>query len=286
MEMLKQAITGIGITLGVTMLGAGQANAISFNIDTFNNQFSLPYDTNQTQTSPANPLIQTGTRYLPTGTQSVPAFINDPSGLPTDQVLGGGRDLSLFSVFNNNDLSTSGSSRVLVSGTTGVGFWQVASANASRVSSTTRWTADPLAPSGAANSGRFKDRLNTGGLRFQTREVIPGGTDPLFQPVFALTLTDSAGVTSRVQRSGIGSFQLVFVSLADFLVASNNLINLNEIRYVDLEVTTGGNNSSTVRVDFVEGFEVPEPSTLLALAIALGVGLLSTKGRGPSGEQN
>jgi hypothetical protein len=285
--MLKHTLTGTGLAIGVTLLSASQVLAADFIIDTFNNQFTGPCTptsafctTNQTQANPNNPVLQTGTTFSnavpPTGTPTSPAFIRDPSGLPPNQVIGGSRDLEFYSLLNPNGATSSGTSRVVPTGT---GVWQITSTVGSQVSSSMIWNnINPLLPPTASNSGQFANRLRRGALGFQTAGLSQPPSDPTFQNVFTFVLRDTFNNESRVSRRGITSNQFVFITFEEFRAASNFLLDLNEIKYVELNVVTGGQGSSTVRVDLVRGFEIPEPSLVLGLGVVFCVGYLSTKG--------
>lgn len=282
--MLKQALTGTGLALGATLLSAGQVFAAEFFLDTFNVQFTDPYVNSQVTSGTNRTILRTGTSFSTSST--FPATINSsPNTLPADQVIGGERDLNMYSVQNANNLATSGTSRVIPTSSIG-GFWQVTSSNASRVSSSMMWdNIDPLAPATASNSGKFLDRLTIGAIGFKTLDVITGSTNPLFQPVFTVTIRDNLGNSASVSRTGIGSNQFTFIRFTDFQ-AVNNLLNLNAVSYVELNVTTGGGNSSTVRVDFVQGYEIPEPSLVLGLGTVIGIVVLSTRGTGKRAPEN
>ncbi|MEG3435508.1 PEP-CTERM sorting domain-containing protein [Pannus brasiliensis CCIBt3594] len=275
--MLKQALTGTGLALGVTMLSAGQGFAASFNIDTFNTQFTEPYTNSQVASGVNKTILRTGTAF-PTSSGS-PATINStPFTLPANQVIGGDRDLNMYSLRNAGNLNTSGTSRVIPSSSIG-GFWQVTSSNNARVSSSMIWNnIDPLAPATQSNSGKFLERLNVGSIGFKTLDVITGSTNPLFQPVFTVTIRDISGNSASVVRNGIGSNQFTFIRFTDF-TAANNLLNLNAVNYVELNVITGGGNSSTVRVDFIQGYEIPEPSLVLGLGTVIGFVFFSNSGK-------
>jgi hypothetical protein len=272
--MLKHVITGTGLAIGATLLSVGQAFAGDFIIDSFDVQFTPPFTNSQVQSGREKITLRTGTDF-PTSASS-PARITDPSGLPFDQVIGGSRDLNMYGIQNTNALPTSGTSRIH---NREVDFWQVRGWGGSRVSSSMIWdNIDPLAPASASNSGRFKERLNTGALAFKTLDVISGSTDPLFQSIFTLTVRDSSGNSASVSRTDVGSNQFVFIRFTEFEAAAASL-NLNAINYVELNVKTGGGNISTVQVDFVQGFEIPEPSLALGSVIVFGLGFLSTKRR-------
>jgi hypothetical protein len=295
--MSKQLIRGTGLAIGASLLSMGQVLASGFTIDSFNNQFTspsnsqvpLPITTRPCNNLTANPLIlRTGTCFptnFPNGDPN-PATIFDPSGLPSDQVIGGSRDMEMFSVQNANSLTTSGQSRIFPTTTTGSGgFWQVSSSNGSRVSSSMIWdNIDPLLGPTESNSGQFENRLNRGAIAFKTLQVIPGSTNPDFQNVFTITIGDGTNFAS-VSRNGVGSNEFVFVSFEEFSLANLDL-DLNAVNYVELNIVTGGGNSSTVRVDFVQGFEIPEPSLVLACVTVFGVGFLSLKGKQTKAEEN
>lgn len=277
----------------------GQALATGFTIDSFNDQFTSPFTNSQVPlpitTSPCNSLrpdsliLRTGICFPTSKTN--PARITDPSGLPPAQVIGGSRDLEMFSVQNQQNLTTSGSSRVFPTSTSGSGgFWQVGSANGSRVSATMIWdNIDPSAAATASNSGKFEDRLSRGALAFKTRTVNPGSTNPLFQNIFTFTIKDSDGTSVSLAKKGVHSNEFVFFSFEEFEAAAalaNLDLDLNAVKYVDLNIVTGGGNSSTVQVDFVQGFEIPEPSLVLGCLTVLGAGFLSLRGRQTKAEEN
>jgi hypothetical protein len=289
--MLKHALTGTGLAIGVTLLSASQVLAADFFIDTFDSQFTGPCQiisgpppagtctTNQTTGTTANPLLQTGTSF-PTSATS-PAFIRDPSGLPPNQVIGESRNLELYSIINPGGTLPNGSSTITnTSASLPPAFWQVRTSNASRVSSSMIWNnIDPFAAPTVSNSGKFVDRLRRGALSFQTAGVVQGSPLPEFQNIFTFVLRDRFGYESRVSRRAITSNQFVFITFEEFRASANSvLFDLNAINYVELNVVTGGGSGSTVRVNFVRGFEIPEPSLVLGLGIVSCVGYLSTKG--------
>jgi hypothetical protein len=287
--MLKHALTGTGLAIGVTLLGASQVLAREFFIDTFNNQFTGPCQivsgtppagtctTNQNTGTSSNPFLQTGTNF-PTSAAN-PAFIRDPSGLPANQVIGESRNLELYSIINPGGTLPNGASRITTVPGTSTSVWQVGTSNASRVSSSMIWNnIDPFAPPTVSNSGKFAERLRRGALAFQTAGIVQGSANPNLQNIFTFVVKDRFGNQSRVERRGITSNQFVFITFEEFRTASNFLLDLNAVNYVELNVVTGGGNSSTVRVDVVRGFEIPEPSLVLGLGIVFCVGYLSTKG--------
>lgn len=282
--MSKCLIRGTGLAIGASLLSMGQVLAVNFTIDSFNNQFSNSSVNSQVNTGSNRFILRTGTNF-PTSVAN-PATIID-SGLPSDQVIGGSRDLEMFSVQNANNLTTSGQSRIFPTTTTGSGgFWQVSASNRSRVSSSMIWdNIDPFAPATASNSGKFAERLNRGAIAFKTLQVVPGSTDPNFQNVFTITIGDVNGNFASVSRNAVGSNEFVFVSFEEFSLANLNL-DFNAVNYVELNIVTGGGNSSTVRVDFVQGFEIPEPSLVLACLTVFGAGFLSLKGKQAKADEN
>lgn len=282
--MSKCLIRGTGLAIGASLLSMGQVLAVNFTIDSFNNQFSNSSVNSQVNTGSNRFILRTGTNFSTSAAN--PATIID-SGLPSDQVIGGSRDLEMFSVQNANNLTTSGQSRIFPTTTTGSGgFWQVSASNRSRVSSSMIWdNIDPFAPATASNSGKFAERLNRGAIAFKTLQVVPGSTDPNFQNVFTITIGDVNGNFASVSRNAVGSNEFVFVSFEEFSLANLNL-DFNAVNYVELNIVTGGGNSSTVRVDFVQGFEIPEPSLVLACLTVFGAGFLSLKGKQAKADEN
>jgi hypothetical protein len=283
--MSKHLIRGTGLAIGASLLSIGQALAVNFTIDSFNNQFTDPFTNSQVNTGANRFVLRTGTSF-PTSAAN-PARIIDPSGLPPDQVIGGSRDLELFSVQNSQNLTTSGQSRIFPTTNTGSGgFWQVSSSNGSRVSSKMIWdNINPNAPATASNSGKFAERLNRGAIAFKTLSVTPGSTNPNFQNIFTITIRDVNNNSASVSRNAVGSNEFVFVSFEEFSLANLNL-DFNAVNYVELNIETGGGNSSTVRVDFVQGFEIPEPSLVLACLTVFGAGFLSLKGKQAKADEN
>jgi hypothetical protein len=285
----KHLIRGTGLAIGASLLSVGQALAVGFTIDSFNNQFTDPFTNSQVSSGANKVLLRTG-RNFPTSATN-PARITDPFGLPASQVIGGSRDLEMFSIQNLQNLTTSGQSRVFATTPTGSGgFWQVSSSNGSRVSSKMIWdNIDPFAPPTASNSGKFEERLKRGALAFKTTSVVSGSVNPLFQNKFTFTIKDSDGTSVSLSKTGIHSNEFVFFSFEDFEAAAalaNLDLNLNAVNYVDLNIETGGGNSSTVRVDFVQGYEIPEPSLVLGCLTILGTGFLSLKGRRDEAEES
>jgi hypothetical protein len=283
--MSKHLIRGTGLAIGASLLSIGQALASGFTIDSFNNQFTDPFANSQVNSGANRFILRTGTNFPTSATN--PATINDPSGLPFEQVIGGSRNLEMFSVQNLNGLTTSGQSRIFPTTPAGSGgFWQVSSSNRSRVSSSMIWeNINPSADATASNSGKFKERLNRGAIAFKTLQVQPGSTNPDFQNIFTITIGDVDNNFASVSRNAIGSNEFVFVSFEEFSLANLNL-DLNAVNYVELNIVTGGGNSSTVRVDFVQGFEIPEPSLVLACLTVFGAGFFSLKGKQTKAEEN
>jgi hypothetical protein len=287
--MSKHLIKGTGLAIGASLLSMGQALATGFTIDSFDNQFTEPFTNSQVPSGPNKILLRTGSLF-PTS-ETNPAFINDPL-LPADQVIGGSRHLEMFSRRNANNLSLSGQSRIFQPnprlGTPG--FWQVSSSNGSRVSSSMIWdNIDPFAAATDSDSGKFEDRLNRGAIAFKTLQVIPGSVNPLFQNIFTITIGDDDGDFVSVSRNAVGGNEFVFVSFEEFLAVAALQgidLDLNAVNYVELNIITGGGNSSNVRVDFVQGFEIPEPSLVLACLTVFGTGFLSLKGRQAKAEEN
>jgi hypothetical protein len=281
----KHLIRGTGLAIGASLLSVGQSLAVNFTIDSFNNQFTDPFTNSQVNTGANRFVLRTGSSFPTSATN--PARIIDPSGLPPNQVIGSSRELQMFSITPN----TGGRSQIFPTTDRGTGgFWQVSSSNDSRVSAKMIWDKiDPFAPATASNSGKFEERLKRGALAFKTRSVNPGSTNLLFQNKFTFTIRDSDGTSVSLSKTGVIANEFVFFSFEDFEAAAalaNLDLNLNAVKYVDLNIETGGGNSSTVQVDFVQGYEIPEPSLVLGCLTVLGAGFLSLKGKQTKAEEN
>jgi hypothetical protein len=135
---------------------------------------------------------------------------------------------------------------------------------------------DKINPNLAASdpaSGKFLDRLNnSGSLAFRT-----GAFGQAPNPLFTFTVRDSNDRTATASRSNVGANQFVFMRFEDFQRPVG--FDFNAVKYVELNVQVGSASGGSVQVDFVQGFEIPEPSLAFGSAIALGIGFVSIKSR-------
>ncbi len=242
------------LAVGGMLLGAPAAQAASFFLDTFDS----------------------GSQSLVTGQGRPDPARNNLTGLPGTDVLGETRKVELDLLQNDGNLSTAARARVIPKRPDGRGGF-LSISNGSQVDSTTTITYDAnnTTINGSGNNG---NGLVDAGLGNLTATGIDGfGINILsidLSTELEMIIVDTNGETATVSSGNQLGPGLQIFKFDQFLDNNMNL-DLASVSYIQFRVS--GDPDYDVTLDFIEGIEIPEPSTIIGSSVALLLGTLSTR---------